>query len=114
MGISTIVFSQQHYRILSQNENGIELQFEFPDLDQQHFRSTATRIEIAGLSQNYMPGMPLLPVLAMPFALPDCRPMLQILPEMVENYPDVFPAIFYDEPNQPDTIAKQPGNVPKT
>ena len=102
MGISTIVFSQQHYRILSQNENGIELQFEFPDLDQQHFRSTATRIEIAGLSQNYMPGMPLLPVLAMPFALPDCRPMLQILPEMVENYPDVFPAIFYDEPNQPD------------
>ncbi|MEZ4765835.1 MAG: hypothetical protein R3C26_22430 [Calditrichia bacterium] len=49
-----------------------------PELKSQDYRKIA------------MPGKPLLPVLAMPLALPEGRPGCKIVPETVENYSGNF------------------------
>jgi hypothetical protein len=93
--------SAKYYRIVSQNEDGITLEVQFPEVQQIATEEGFTRFKIAGLNQNYAPGFPLLPVLSIPLTLPDCRTEVQVQIEKSEQLSNVKPLIFNDKPNTP-------------
>jgi hypothetical protein len=93
--------SAKYYRVISQNENGITLEVQFPDVRQVTTEDGYTRFEISGLNQNYAPGFPLLPVLNIPLTLPDCRTDVQVQIEKSEALSELKPLIFIDQPNTP-------------
>ncbi|RMF57170.1 MAG: hypothetical protein D6748_11765 [Calditrichaeota bacterium] len=89
--------SREWYSIESMGNRGIKIHFDFKEVEIKTGPQGQSLITVPGLSQNFIPGAPLLPVLSLPLTLPDGDIRSSISLEKVETYPGVFPTIFTEE-----------------
>lgn len=98
-----------HYRIVSQSERGLTLEFHFETLEVAETPSSPRlkRFSIPGLAQNQTPGEPLLPVLSLPLALPRGSHSTHLRVIESEHFAGQFPNRFVDRP-----ATEVPGSAP--
>ncbi len=114
--------SATFYKIVSQSNSGIEIEFDFQQLDITSLdeRSGISSFEIKGMNLNYVEDLPLLPMLTLPLTLPDAGIDVRLSIVEAETYPNVFPPVFQEtrfhperKPVSDETLKQTPAQVLK-
>ncbi len=88
------------YQVVRETNREVVLEFHFPDVQSEALSENPhlRRFTIKGMSETYVPGQPLLPVLSVPLAVADQPYRVQVEVLESESFPGQFPAVFVDQP----------------